>query len=227
MGQAHSRCYRRIPMLFPDRAGEPELVVCSDTVARPAATRPSLASASREATADWRARLRRTPTSTSVVVTAPNMLHVEIVEAAARRRQAGLLREAGRRHAGADRRGRAAAARAAGVITGVGYNYRLAPLVQYAAQLIGDGRARPDHQLPRPLLLDVRQRPARRAELAVPAVDEGGYGVTTDLLSHAVDLAHLPRRRRSPRSSAPRATFITERPLPPPGGTPLRPRRAR
>ena len=32
-----------------------------------------------------------------------------------------------------------AASRAAGIITGVGYNYRWAPLVQYAKQLIADG----------------------------------------------------------------------------------------
>ena len=61
------------------------------------------------------------------------------------------------------------AARDAGVISGVGYNYRWAPLVQYARQLIADGRARRDHQLPRALLLDVRERPARRAVVALPA----------------------------------------------------------
>ena len=30
MGQAHSRSYRRIPMLFPDRVAEPDLVACAD-----------------------------------------------------------------------------------------------------------------------------------------------------------------------------------------------------
>ena len=53
-------------------------------------------------------------------------------------RQGHLLREAGRRHAGADRaRGRGARATSS---RGVGYNYRWAPLVQYARQLIADGR---------------------------------------------------------------------------------------
>ena len=82
MGQAHSRGYRRIPMLLPRPRGEPELVVCSDTVA-----------ARRD---DGRRRLRLRhghrrlarassthPDVDVVVVTAPNMLHVEIVEAAA------------------------------------------------------------------------------------------------------------------------------------------------
>ena len=34
----------------------------------------------------------------------------------------------------------AQAAKAAGIITGVGYNYRWAPVVQYARQLIADGK---------------------------------------------------------------------------------------
>ena len=33
MGQAHSRSYRRIPTLFPERTFEPRLVACADTVA--------------------------------------------------------------------------------------------------------------------------------------------------------------------------------------------------
>ena len=63
MGQAHSRSYRRIPMLFPDRAGEPDLVVCSDTVEARRAEAVS-AFGFREATDDWRASAS-TPTSTS------------------------------------------------------------------------------------------------------------------------------------------------------------------
>ena len=53
MGQAHSRSYRRIPTLFPDRAGEPELVICSETVA---ARREQASSAFgfREVSDDWR-----------------------------------------------------------------------------------------------------------------------------------------------------------------------------
>ena len=89
-------------MLFPDRAGEPELVVCGDTVA---ARRDEAVAAFGFGDGDRRLAARRAthPDVDVVVVTAPNMLHVEIVEAAVRRRQARLLREAGRRHAGADR----------------------------------------------------------------------------------------------------------------------------
>ena len=60
------------------------------------------------------------------------------------------------------------AARRAGVISGVGYNYRWAPLVQYAKQLVDSGAIGDDHELLRPVLLDVRLRSARPAVVAVP-----------------------------------------------------------
>ena len=49
-------------------------------------------------------------------------------------------------------------------------------------------------------------------------VDEGGYGVTSDLLSHSVDLAHFLVGDITEVVGV-GATFITERPLPAPGGT--------
>ena len=69
-----------------------------------------------------------------VFVTAPNMLHVEMVEAAAANgKHVFCEKPVGGTPAqtvAAER-----AARRAGVISGVGYNYRWAPLVQYAKQL--------------------------------------------------------------------------------------------
>ena len=188
MGQAHSRSYRRIPMLFPDRAGEPDLVVCSDTVA---ARRDEAAAAFgyREVTDDWR-RVCEHPDVDVVVVTAPNMLHVDVVEAAcASGKHVFCEKPVGGTPEQTARA--AAAARAAGVITGVGYNYRFAPLVRHAAELIRGGEPRRAHELPRPLLLDVRERPARRAELAVRA----GRGGLRRLLRPA-----QPQRR--PRAHA-------------------------
>src|SRR5262249_39625442 len=137
MGQAHSRSYRRIPMLFPDRVGEPDLVVCSDTVA---ARRREAVSAFgfTEAVEDWRVVYEHAAVDV-VVVTAPNMLHVEIVEAAcAAGKHVFCEKPVGGTPEQTARA--AAAARAAGVLTAVGYNYRFAPLVRYAAKLIADGR---------------------------------------------------------------------------------------
>lgn len=212
MGQAHSRSYLRIPTLFPERAGDPELVVCSDTVE---ARRDEARSAFgfRETTADWR-RVCEHDDVDVVVVTAPNMLHVEVVEAAA----------AAGRHVFCEKpvggtpeqTARAsAAARSAGVVTAVGYNYRFAPLVRYAAELIASGRLGEITNYRGRFFSMYGSDPL--GLLSWRFVQEaGGYGVSTDLLSHVVDLAHM---LVGPivRVVGMRATTIVERPLPAPG----------
>lgn len=214
MGQAHARSYRRVPMLFPERLADPQLVACSDTVAERA--RDAVDSFGfREASPDWR-RVVAHPDVELVVITAPNMLHVEIVEAAA---EAGkhvfCEKPVGGTPAQTVRA--AAAARAAGVITGVGYNYRFAPLVQYAKRLLAGGR------LGEVLAYRGRFFSMYGADpLGVLSwrflEDEGGYGASSDLLSHAVDLAHVLAGPIA-RVVADRATFVRERPLPAAGGT--------
>ena len=81
MGQAHSRGCRRAPSYFLDRDYEPELVVVSDTVEarRDDAVRSF---GYQRAVTDWREVVDASDVDV-VFVTAPNMLHVEIVEAAA------------------------------------------------------------------------------------------------------------------------------------------------
>ena len=214
MGQAHSRSYLRIPTLFPDRPADAELVACSDTVE---ARRDEARSAFgfRHVVADWH-RVCEHPDVDAVVVTAPNMLHVEIVEAAAAagkhvfcEKPVGGTPEQTARAAGA--------ARAAGVTTGVGYNYRFAPLVRHAQSLIQDGS-----------LGEITAYRGRffsmygNDPLGVLSwrfvQDEGGYGVSTDLLSHVIDLAHMLVGPIA-RVVGTRATTIRERPLPVPGGS--------
>jgi predicted dehydrogenase len=214
MGRAHSRSYRRIPMHFPDRSADPDLVVCSDTVE----SRRDEAHAAfgfRETAADWRVVCEH-PEVDVVVVTAPNMLHVEVVEAASRagkhvfcEKPVGGTPEQTARAA--------AAARAGGVITGVGYNYRFAPLVRYAAELIRSGTLG--------VVTNYRGRFFSMYGSDPLGVlswrfeqDEGGYGASSDLLSHAVDLAHMLVGPIA-RVVGTRATTITERPLPQPGAS--------
>ena len=81
MGQAHSRSMLRIPSLFPDRSFQPELVVCADTEAerRERAVRDF---GFARATADWTEAVAA-PDVDAVWVTAPNMLHVPMIQAAA------------------------------------------------------------------------------------------------------------------------------------------------
>jgi predicted dehydrogenase len=212
MGQAHSRSYRRLPMLFDGRAADAELVVCSDTVAG----RREQAVADfgfRAATAEWR-EVCAHPDVDVVVVTAPNMLHVEIVEAACgagkhvfcEKPVGGTPEQTARA---------AAAARRAGAISGVGYNYRFAPLVRYAAQLVADGRLGEITSYRGRFLSMYGADPLGVLSWRFEQ-DQAGYGASTDLLSHAVDLAQMLLGPIA-RVVGLRATFIERRPLPQPG----------
>ena len=134
MGQAHSRSYRRIPAV-PRPRPDPVLVVCAEAV--PQRRESAVADFGfGTATDDWR-RVVDDPAVDVVVVTAPNMLHVEISSAAAAAGKAVFCEKP----VGGTPAQIAAAERAARhVTTGVGYNYRWAPLVQCARELIADGR---------------------------------------------------------------------------------------
>jgi predicted dehydrogenase len=99
----------------------------------------------------------------------------------------------------------------------VGYNYRWAPLVRHAAQLIADGR-----------LGEITNYRGRFFSMygADPLgvlswrflVDQAGHGVTTDLMSHSVDLAHMLLGPIT-RVIGTTETFIRERPLQGAAGT--------
>jgi predicted dehydrogenase len=209
LGQAHSRSLLRIPTLFPDRGFDTDLVVCGDTL--PERREQAVGSFGfARAAADWRAVVED-PAVDVVFVAAPNMLHVELVEAAA---AAGKHVFCEKPVGGTPEQTVRAeqAARRAGVVSGVGYNYRWAPLVQYARRLIADGH-----------LGEITNYRGRffsmygSDPLGVLSwrflVDQAGYGVTTDLMSHSVDLAHMLLGPIA-RVVGTTATFIAERPLP-------------
>src|SRR3954471_8101178 len=212
--QAHSRSMLRIPTLFPERGFDPELVVCADTA--PERIDEAVRSFGfARGTADWR-RVVDDAAVDVVVVAAPNMLHVELVEAAA---AAGKHVFCEKPVGGTPEQTVRAekAARDAGVISGVGYNYRWAPLVRYARQLIADGT-----------LGEITNYRGRFFSMygADPLgvlswrflVAQAGHGVTTDLMSHSVDLAHMLLGPIT-RVVGTTETFIRERPLPGVGGT--------
>jgi predicted dehydrogenase len=212
MGQAHSRSYRRLPALFADRVYEPELVICADPVTerREWATSGFGFAATSD---DWR-RVVEHPDVDVVVVTAPNMLHVEIASAAAAAGQAVFCEKP---VGGTPAQAVAAAASARQVVTGVGYNYRWAPLVQHAHQLIADGRLGTVTNYRGRFLSCYGADPLGALSWRY-LVDEGGHGVTSDLLSHSIDLAHFLVGPIAEVVGT-GATFITERPLPVAGGT--------
>jgi predicted dehydrogenase len=213
LGQAHTRSMQRIPTLFADREFDPVLVACSDPV--PALAESAVASFGfQRADADWRSVIDD-PAVDIVVIAAPNMLHVELVEAAAAAgKHVFCEKPVGGTPAQTVQAERAA--RRAGVISGVGYNYRWAPLVRYAAELIASGE-----------LGEITNYRGRFFSMygADPLgllswrfrVDQGGHGVTSDLLSHAVDLGQMLLGPIT-RVVGTTETFIRERPIPGPRG---------
>lgn len=214
MGQAHSRGCRRAPSYFPNRDYEPDLVVVSDTVAarRDDAVRSF---GFRKAVEDWR-DVMSDPDVDVVFITAPNMLHVEMAEAAAAAgKHVFCEKPVGGTPAQTVRAEQAA--RRAGVITGVGYNYRWAPLVQYARQMIADGTIGTVTNYYGRFYSMYGSDPMGLLSWRF-LVDQAGHGVSTDILSHSVDLAHYLVGPIS-RVVGTGETFIKQRPLPSGSGT--------
>ena len=212
MGQAHSRAYRDIPVYYGDSGIRPRLAAVADNV-------PARLDLARDnfgfgwGTLDWHELIDRDDVDV-VDITAPNALHQEIAEAAAAagkhifcEKPVGISPEA---TAAIERAGRHA-----GIISGCGYNYRWAPLVQYTHQLIGDGRlGELTHYRGRFFSMYGRDRLGLLSWRFIQ--EEAGYGVLSDIMSHAIDMAQYmcgPIRR----VVATKETFVKERPLPVPG----------
>ena len=136
MGQSHSRGCRRAPAHFPQREYQPDMVVVSDVLEsrRTAAVNDF---GFREAVTDWHEVVSH-PDVDVVFVTAPNMLHVEIVEAAAANgkhvfceKPLGLgTAESGEMLAAAER---------SRCVHMTGFNYIRTPASQLARQIIANG----------------------------------------------------------------------------------------
>jgi predicted dehydrogenase len=214
MGQAHSRGCRRAASYFPDRSYDVDLVVVSDTIEERRVDAVQ-SFGFQSAVNDWREVIANDAVDV-VFVTAPNMLHLEMVEAAAASgKQVFCEKPVGGTPAqtvAAER-----AARKAGVISGVGYNYRWAPLVQYARRMIVDGVIGEITNYRGQFLSMYGSDPMGLLSWRF-LVDQAGHGVSTDILSHSVDLAHYLVGPIA-RVVASGETFIRERPLPTSGGT--------
>ncbi|SNX65337.1 predicted dehydrogenase [Streptomyces sp. TLI_55] len=209
MGRVHTQAYARLPHHFPQLPLRPELVTVADEVpgrAEQAAGQYGFASAVR----DWR-EVAADPRVQAVSITAPNFLHREIGVAMAEagkhiwiEKPVGLTAQ----DAGAV----ADAVAKAGVQGTVGFNYRNAPAVQAARELIAAGEIGTVTHIRVRLFSDYAAHPEGaltwRYEL-----ERGGSGVLGDLASHGVDLArHLLGDIES--LTADTAIFVPERARP-------------
>ncbi|MEW2420540.1 Gfo/Idh/MocA family oxidoreductase [Streptomyces nigra] len=187
MGRVHTQAYARLPHHYPDLPLRPELVTVAEEVpgrAEEAAARFGFATATR----DWR-EVAADPRVKAVSVTAPNFLHREIGVAMA---EAGkhLWIEKPVGLTAADARAVADAAARAGVHSAVGFNYRNAPAVEAARDLVAAGEIGTVTHVRIRLFSDYAAHPQGALTWRYER-ERGGSGVLGDLASHGADLARF------------------------------------
>jgi predicted dehydrogenase len=187
MGRVHTQAYVRVPHHFPRLPLRPELITVADEVpgrAEEAAGQYGFATAVR----DWR-EIAADPRVRAVSIAAPNFLHREIGVAMAQagkhiwiEKPVGLTAE--------DARAVADAVAKAGVQSTVGFNYRNAPAVAAARELIASGEIGTVTHVRIRLFSDYAAHP-ESAQTWRYERERGGSGVLGDLASHGVDLARF------------------------------------
>ncbi|MGX1567024.1 Gfo/Idh/MocA family protein [Streptomyces sp. NPDC055506] len=188
MGRVHTQAYARVRHHYPRLPLVPELVTVAEEVpgrAEEAAAQFGFASTTR----DWR-DVVADPRVKAVSITAPNFLHREIGVAMAEagkhiwiEKPVGLTAE----DAGAV----ADAVSKAGVQGTVGFNYRNAPAVEAARELIAAGEIGTVTHVRVRLFSDYAAHPEGALTWRYER-ERGGSGVLGDLASHGTDLArHL------------------------------------
>jgi predicted dehydrogenase len=187
MGRVHTQAYARVLHHFPHLALRPEPVAVADEVpgrAEEAAARYGFASALR----DWR-DLAADPRVEAVSITAPNFLHREIGVAMAEagkhiwiEKPVGLTAD--------DARAVSDAVAKAGVRGTVGFNYRNAPAVVAARELVASGGIGDVTHVRIRLFSDYAAHPDGALTWRYER-ERGGSGVLGDLASHGVDLARF------------------------------------
>src|SRR3954447_6113331 len=136
MGKLHTRAYQAVPSVYPELGLRPRLVSAADTAGDRVEYAKDVLGTGR-GTPDYHEALAAPDTDVASIC-APNMLHREIGIAAAKAGKPFWIEKPVGRDATETGEG-AAAARAAGVATSIGYNYRHAPAVEHMRELIAEG----------------------------------------------------------------------------------------
>ncbi|MEV2213337.1 Gfo/Idh/MocA family oxidoreductase [Streptomyces sp. NPDC050997] len=212
MGRLHTRAYQAIPVVYPELGLRPRLVHAADTA-------PDRALYAREvlgyarSSADYREVLAD-PEVDVVSICGPNHVHREIAVAAAQVGKPFWIEKPVGRNV-TETAAVAAAARAAGVETSVGYNYRGAPAVERIRELVADGTLGRITNVRSVFYCGYAAEPKGalswrfRREFA-------GSGALGDLLSHVVDLVQYVVGPIAEASSL-LSTVYSERPILPMG----------
>jgi len=212
MGVAHSRAWRSAGRVF-DLPLDPRMtVLCGRDATAVTAAAARLGWASVET--DWKTVLQRDDVALVDICT-PGSSHAEIATAAL---AAGkhVLCEKPLANTVAEARSMAAAAREAralGVRSMVGFNYRRVPAVAFARALVAAGRIGTVRHVRAQYLQDWIVDPEFPLVWRLRA-DEAGSGALGDIGAHIVDLTQFVTGQRLTGVNALLETFVRRRPLP-------------
>ncbi len=212
MGTVHSRAYLQAADRFHDSGIRPRLIICADDVEQRAKQSQERFGFDKHTT-QWQEVITN-PDVHVVNIATPNHMHLEVVRAATKAGKHIFCEKP----VGKNSQETAEIARLAckaGVLTFVGYNYRWAPLIQYARRLINEARlGRLTHFRGR-FLAGYASNPLGVLSWRFQR-EFSGLGVLGDLMSHVVDMG-LMLAGPIKRVVGNRETFFRHRPLPTPG----------
>lgn len=208
MGKAHSLAYAAMPMFFWPAPALPIRHTIAEATGELAAEAASRFGFER-ATGDWR-RVVEDPAIDVVDIATPNHLHAQIAVAAA---EAGkhIISEKPLARTAEEARTMLDAARAAGVVHMVAFNYRRTPAVALAKKFIDEGAIGRITNFRGTYLQDWSADPASPLSWRFRK-DIAGSGALGDIATHVVDLARYLVGEID-AVNAVMSTFITERPL--------------
>ena len=186
MGRAHSNAYRQVTPFFSPARPPRMKVICGRTA--PEVERARAALGWEEAATDWRAVVRRADIDLVDVCT-PGDSHAEIAIAAA---QAGkhVFCEKPLANSLEDAERMLAAVERAGVAHMICHNYRRAPAVMLAKQLISEGALGEIRHYRGTYLQDWMSDPAAPFNWRLDR-NKAGSGALGDIASHSIDLARF------------------------------------
>jgi predicted dehydrogenase len=188
MGQVHARSYARLRQHYLDAPLQPLLVAVADNAGDARLASAVQAFGFSAVHEDWRELIARDDIDL-VSITGPNFIHRDVAVAAAEAGKHIWIEKPAGRNAGEARAIRDAVL-AAGVQSAAGFNYRNAPAVELARQLITDGRLGQIEHVGIRLLADYSAHP--EGALSWRFRNEwAGSGVLGDLVSHGVDLGRF------------------------------------
>ncbi|MDO5627607.1 MAG: Gfo/Idh/MocA family oxidoreductase [Mobilicoccus sp.] len=208
MGRLHTRSYKQIRERYPELDVAPRLVAAADPVEAFRAEATSSLGFER-AYADYR-ELLADPDVEVVSICGPNFLHHEMAMAAIEAGKPFWIEKPMGVDA-AQSRDIALAAQAAGLVTGVGFNYRNTPALAHARDLVRSGALGRITNVRCWLIADYAASPDGPLTWRYSR-EQAGSGVFGDLLSHGFDLAQFVLRDRIASVSAMSGIFVTDRP---------------